>query len=736
MSLNTGNLVTTVNGQAALADVHNINAQLHADHREITIKLLFPYMAISNKTTAEINAITGTNDQQIREERCFAPVDICQVQSYSVDNEAKRDFAIGGLFDVKTSITDARTVILFCKTYIVDARSASKKRADANRSAADIVENEYGYVTVQLPFAYTQLLNSSGEAPDGGITVGASRYGRSRHRFYFNYIIDNNSGIADNITVDDNVYPYSDGYLSKTAFEAGLKRYEEAVAKYQAEYEKYANGHKAYYDTMSDAIKWASPQHKFLLVNNEAENTTFPVVDIQAENQYWNLAEFPPSSSQAWSGIDSYGDYTPEQYGPAYGNDGDRALYDRAMKFEYRDVREVEFTRTGEKKNMPVLFQFLFYTRTSLPASLKSSFVSVYHVLRFTMQYVIEDTQMLAEGEILYTDNTIGFVPSCPSVGKIYIDGTMPSFSLLTEELLITKQPTTDIWLKLESFVQLHYVTPQTNPSGGYNFIDNKIKSFKSADSSLTINTAQVHTGRLSVSIQPNCAAGYAFCDSQTITDYGVYCLGKNFDMRPYVNSTEVLQPNATSGGTFIGQTILRNHVMSDVAVMTSGGIYGGNQWMFKDGKAVSQDTYYLSPLDETGYRLIGDYRLHNARVFVFDNAVTEDGGRVSISQNTAVKIKAFIGNDFVGKATTYGQLLPSLAEAVASISQLQITKLSTAKQGTGFVNVEIGYTIRYKDANSNTWVEQKGDQTQNTQFVDKYIAIEDYDGNIGVIKT
>lgn len=229
MSINTANLITTPNGQAELAEIHRVNAQLFADHREISIELLFPYIAISQKTPEVIEGISSTTPELIKQEPCWANVDVCQVQTYTVQGVQKRDFAIGGLFEVKQDINNALTIILYAQTRIVDSRSAEKKEEDGNRSATTIVAENYGYTAKILPYAYTKILNSDGVYSESGITIGASRYGRSRHRFYFNYIIDNNDGIADNITVNDNVYPYSDGYLSKTAFEIGLERYKKAI---------------------------------------------------------------------------------------------------------------------------------------------------------------------------------------------------------------------------------------------------------------------------------------------------------------------------------------------------------------------------------------------------------------------------------------------------------------------------------------------------------------------------
>ena len=732
MSINTANLVTTENGQVALANIHSINAKLFADHREISVKLLFPYIAISNKKPSEVTAVESSSDADIRAERCYAPVDVCQVQSYSVENTAKRDFTVGGLFDVKVDIPDARTIILFCKTHIADNRSAAKKARDGGQSAETILENEYGYTTVQLPFAYTTVLDSTGAYDDeNGLAIGASKYGRSRHRFYFNYIIDNNSGIADNITVDDNVYPYSDGYLSKTAFELGLKRYEKAVAEYQAEYEKYANGHKLYYDTMADAMKWAAAQHEFLLVNNETVSLPFNNVDLREENHTWGISAWPTSALSADG--DSWKGHTFTQYALPYMDDNDRALYDRAITFECRDVHEVTRTNTNGESSVeavPIKASFMFFIRQGLPVTYKLGYTSVYHVLRFGLQYYLDGQFWLCEGEIFNEDDNVALVPVCPSIGKIHInERNIASFNLLTEELLIT-QPSAEVPLKFEATAQLHYMEAVRN-AGIYGYIDHHIAAFYSKRTAEKTNL-DVWSGNLCPVLQPNFAGGYTFARSNG----NIYCLGKEFDVSEFTESAPIPSLNVDGIGEF---GVLYQTILSNVSCAQYGGIFGGNIYNFKDGKAIAISDYNYSLSAESGFRLCGDFRLHNARVFMYDNAPVNDNSYLSISSATQIKLKVFVNNKFIEKDTTYGVLAADMNNSeIVSISRVEITAVNIYKDGSGFEIATFEYVIHYysSEGTYGSWDWVKKSTLKFTTFINKYIAIEDYNGDCNVVKT
>lgn len=730
MSINTANLITTENGQTALAEVHTINARLFADHREISVKLLFPYITISNKTPSEVAEVESSSDADIRAERCYAPVDVCQVQTYAVENTVKRDFTIGGLFEVKLDITDARTIILFCKTHITDNRSAEKKMRDGNRGAATVLLQDYGYTAVQLPFAYTIVLDSTGTYDEEhGISIGASKYGRSRHRFYFNYIIDNNSGIADNINVGDNIYPYSDGYLSKTAFELGLKRYEKAIESYQAEYEKYANGHKLYYDTMADAMKWAAAQHEFLLVNNESVSLPFAYVNLCDSNETWGISAWPTGELEIGCS-DTWGGLAFTQYGIDYGQDNNRAKYDRAITFEYRDVRKVERTNSNgdvTTEAIPIKASFMFFIRQGLPVTYKMGYVSAYHVLRFCLQYYLDGEVRLCEGEIFYESDNVAFVPVCPSIGKIHInENNLASFNLLTEDLLITR-PSTAVPLKFEATAQLHYLEVQSLEAGQYGYIDHRIIAFYSGRSAEKTD-ADVWSGNLCPVLQPNFAGGYTFARS----DGSVYCLGKEFDLSMFTGSEPT--PSLNTGYNLGKFGVFYQTVLSNVSCAQYGVLFFGKIFNFKDGKIIDMRDYNYALGSEPGFRLCGDFRLHNARVFVYDNAPAADNSYLVVTGDTQIKLKVFIDNKFILVETTYGALAGDMEPiGIVSISALEIKAVNVYKDGAELDRAEFEYTIHYYYG-SWEWINKS--TLKFTTFINKYIAIEDYDGNCNIMKT
>lgn len=732
MSINTSNLVTTANGLAELARVQSLNAKLFEDHREISLQMLFPYIAISQKTVEEVDAIESSTDDSVRAEAAWAHVDTCQVQSYSREDVAYRDFTIGALMEIKTNVENARTVILFCKTRIVDARSSGKKERDGNRTAEDILNSEYCYTVNMLPFAYTELLDSDGNVNPDGIAIGAGKFGRSRHRMLFNYIIDNNSGIADNITVDDNVYPYSDGYLSKRAFEEGLKRYEEAVSEYQAEYEKFANGTRLYYENVADAMRWANPQHEFVLLRNEAETTEFPDVDIQAANQTWGIEQWP-TEPLSYSEPDSYAGFTPEQYGTPYGDDGDRADYERAMMFELKEVRNVEWHKSEgvtENIRIPVFFKFMFYIRKSLPTSEAITFVSTYHVLRYSMQFKLDGSDMYVEGEIPILNDGSAFAPSCPSVGKIKIDRTRPRFSLLTEVVNFS-QPSTNVILKMSSFVQTYYVRYAVTERGPRMLFDN-VEFFKSTmgaqlDSNLNIS------GKLALLIQPNTPAGYTFVKSNG----DMYCFGKDFDLEESVGVG--IQPSFNEPGVNF-DTIFLNAIFSNLPIHIMGNSDSGIMYSFKDARTILMEDFDYNITDPEYMRLVGDFRLHNARVFLYDGSIPNNSRYVQRSKNTIFAVLAFINNKFIVSGGELADITPGMSnEEVASISYIEIvnvesyTNYSAAQSDAQKLRMSL--KVHYKASDADTWHTKSVSFAGGTTFVSKYVAIEDYDGNVGVVE-
>lgn len=743
MSINTANLVTTTNGQTALADVHNINARLHTDHREISVKLLFPYMVISTKSTSDIDTITASTDEEIRAEASWTHVDVCQVQSYSVENDARRDFAIGGLFNVEQNIEGAKTFILFCKTHIVDARSASKKRADGNREAADILQSEYGYVTVQLPFAYTQILDSAGEVPENGITIGAAKYGRSRHRFYFNYIIDNNTGIADNITVDDNVYPYSDGYLSKTAFELGLKRYEAAVAQYQAEYEKYANGHKLYYKNMEEAIKWAQPGHKFYIKNLETDAANFDDVDLQSAIANW--IAWPTDDP---IGNDTYKNYTAANYGmPVAGDDADRYKYERAVIFEVRDVRPVEFevTRNNEKvtetRYLPIRFKFMMFIRSAVPwtgayYSANGCYTALYHAMRVWVN--IGDIYGGFEVNLL-TDES-AFLPVCPTIGKIkVVDGYILQLGLLTNDADITPNPVTqDGGYVFDAGPRFRFIEAGFNGEGGVYYAANQVvASFNCTRYTSGSNPS----GKLFPYVFSNFAGGYSYSTSESPGGPGVqgevsiYEIPLKFDALAMYSET--LKPTMKKEGLVNALLVNTNAILNDTVVSRTGFEYGNN-YIYKD-KDFIEKSYYTEGItignvgESSNYRrLVGEYRLHNGRVFVIDEVI--GSASMFIRSTSLIEVHAYINNRYYTKSSTYGATFGSVVGGANNVEDISFVEVVEVYVGS---NETLGviWNVHYKDHNLNKWEVAQVDDYAPLGAVPRYVAIEDVDGTTNIIK-
>lgn len=743
MSINTANLVTTTNGQTALADVHNINARLHTDHREISVKLLFPYMVISTKSTSDIDTITASTDEEIRAEASWTHVDVCQVQSYSVENDARRDFAIGGLFNVEQNIEGAKTFILFCKTHIVDARSASKKRADGNREAADILQSEYGYVTVQLPFAYTQILDSAGEVPENGITIGAAKYGRSRHRFYFNYIIDNNTGIADNITVDDNVYPYSDGYLSKTAFELGLKRYEAAVAQYQAEYEKYANGHKLYYKNMEEAIKWAQPGHKFYIKNFETDSANFDDVDLQSAIAGW----------QAWPtddpvGNDTYKTYTAANYGsPDPGQDADRYKSERAVIFEVRDVRPVEFetTQNNEKvteiRYLPVRFKFMMFIRSAVPwvgsyYSAHGCYTALYHAMRVWLD--VGDISGGFELNRLRDDQA--YLPVCPTIGKLkVIDGFNIQIGLLTSESDISPNPITqDGGYVFDVGPRLHIIEASFPMPGG-------IPSHRGMRTVASFNCTRYTSGNnpsgnMFPYVFSNFAGGYSYSTSEALDagrgNVSIYEIPLKFDAKAIEDNS--LNPTMVKTGLISELEVKTNSIVNDVVVSKNGDFLTsnrGNNYVYKDKDFIAKGYYDEGiTVGDTGTsgnyrRLIGEYRLHNGRVFVISEIM---GGGYEVIQSTSpIEVYAYINNRYYTKSSTYGDLFSGVVGDVNNITFVEVLEVYVGSDET----LGVVWNVHYKVSGENKWAVSKVETTAPLGAVPRYVAIEDVDGTTNIIK-
>lgn len=628
MSINTSNLVTTANGLAELARVQGLNARLFGDHREISLQMLFPYIAISKKTVEEVEASTSSTDEAIRVEAAWAHVDVCQVQSYSREEVTYRDFTIGALMEIKNNVENARTVILFCKTRIVDARSSSRKSSDGNRTAEDILNSEYGYTVNQLPFAYTELLDSDGNVNTDGIAIGAAKFGRTRHRMLFNYIIDNNSGIADNITVDDNVYPYSDGYLSKRAFEEGLKRYEAAVAEYQAEYEKFANGSRLYYDNVEEALKWANSRHKFLLKKSLRGNGWLTDSLQYAISGAWPLW---PSSALSSSG-DEYDGYTAAKYGTLM--DSVRGLescnWARAVDFWSLDYRKIEFssqegssieTRTVYFQTMP--FQITpLSTFTGISDTVCRTVMYGYNSLRGRIEFFTNETGNLTTKvtrhfEVKFKSPTMLLMPNKPILGKVSYNSQTKTVTahLLIQLIFVTRDDQEG-----KTYVKDGYRFYKMElPESFENNILSPIKTYKGNQKGEILDTMTT-IGRCLPTLVENFPGGYLIEErSEDELSTTLHFVKKEFDSE----KTETYNFDGEISTNYIQN--IKDGVAYFDKIETGEGLYPIKSITFNKGDLITSTNDIVENLTELSSRLVGVYSVKSAKIYVWDYATLQD---------------------------------------------------------------------------------------------------------------
>lgn len=403
MSINTANLIATKAGQLALAEVAEQNQTRSEESKAI---LVFPYIAISPLKPEEVEGIESTTEAEIKKNPCWANVDICQVQTLAdgVDG-TKKDFTIGCLFDVKHDITDARTVILYAQTKGMTSTS----------------NNKY------VPFAYTRLLDSTGVYKEEGITIAQSRYGRSRHRFYFNYIIGDDIGASDVINVDENYYPYSDGYLSKTAFENGLSRYEKAVKDMQEDYQKSIDELKQWtqiysrgvycYETLDDAEKNAVKGQRIEIAKELFGTTQIDNLDIfNVDNFEFETPLITPPTAVNKSGASAASDILS-----AY------AAYVGEAKFFGR----LSINEDGKETTrlVPIKMKYVMWQATLLPPSERSQYRVGYKKLRV----VLEHDGIMHGYEL---DAGRFFAPVPPTIGKCEILNTSVINRIVTQVMI------------------------------------------------------------------------------------------------------------------------------------------------------------------------------------------------------------------------------------------------------------------------------------------------------------
>ena len=730
MSINTSNLVTTTNGQSELSKVHSVNHALNLDGREIHVEFLFPYIAISKKSPDEVAIITSSTDSEVKSEPCWSNVDICQVQTYSVLGTIKRNFTIGALFDVKEDIEGAKTVILFAKTIIVDNRSKERIEKDSHRSAVDIVLNNYGYETKMLPYAYTMLLGETGNYVVEGIKIGAARFGRSRHRFYFNYIIDNNDGIADNITVDDNVYPYSDGYLSKTAFELGLERYEKAVSEYVTEYNKYANGRNIHYENLEGAITSAVNGHKFYLEQNELEDVSFGYVDLKQESSIYGWGEWP---AYALDSLDDeiYDGLVPknfDNYAPH--DDANAAKIQRGMLFTDKDIKCVEYTDylgNVSEKYVNMKLNCLMMVRTSLPPLQQMFTTSLYNFARIVVQLFIKDLGSVDFGFELTSSQgwdksptkDLFFIPQMPSIGKIKIKESLVNgkLKLGVSTLIMTNDVSSEIayynssigdgngnWFKSLITIRNVNVTTGLMEMGippvmenlevsilkrGECYVSNLLGEsvvYPTQDGQPVAEKDVVCTG-LSYKLQPNFAGGYGFRLKESESTHKSFLLSKDFTQEEVSSCDSLTLSNVgpTPSTTFVINDI--SHTLMSYMPEEMTGTTPSDWLMFAidDKKMVKTDLPAEHYLPKAGlimnldskmyYTLISESRLHNARVLIAEKR-EENAFYRAITSSTELYIVIIANSNVYKLSLTYGRLLGE-SVTVTNVSNVEVVGVS-----------------------------------------------------------
>lgn len=755
MSINTSNLVTTTNGQSELAKVHSVNYALNKDGREIHVEFLFPYITISKKSPEEVAIITSSTDSEVKSEPCWSNVDICQVQTYSVLETIKRNFTIGALFDVKEDIEGAKTVILFAKTIIVDNRSKEKIEKDSHRSAKDIVLNNYGYETKMLPYAYTMLLDETGNYSETGIKIGAARFGRSRHRFYFNYIIDNNDGIANNITVDDNVYPYSDGYLSKTAFELGLERYEKAVSEYVAEYNKYANGRNVHYENLEGAITNAVNGHKFYLEQNELEDASFAWVDLKGASSIYGWEEWPKPTLNSLED-EIYDGFVPknfDNYAPH--DDANAANVQRGMLFTDKDIKCVEYTDylgNVSEKYVSMKLNCLMTVRTSLPPLQRMFTTSLYNFARIIVQLFIKDLGEVdfgfeiqsAQGWDISSTKDLFYIPQIPSIGKIKIKESLVNgkLKLTMSTLIMTNDVSSEIayynssigdgngnWFK--SFITIRNISVTTGlmEMGIQPAMENlKVSILKRGEcyvpnllgesvvyptqDGLPVTNKDVACTGLSYKLQPNFAGGYGFLLKEGESQHKDFLLSKEFTQEEVSSCDSVIHQNneKTASTTFVINDI--SHTLMSYMPEEMTGTTPSDWLMFAiDGKKVIKTDlpaeHYLPKagliMDSDSkmyYTLISESRLHNARVLIAEKR-EENAFYRAINSSTEVYIVIIANSNVYKLSLTYGRLLGE-SVTVTNVSNVEIVSFSLRENfssGNGTSPVfKIGMKVRMGD--------------------------------------
>lgn len=753
MSVNTENLITTAHGLARLAKIQEVSEALRRDGKHVSISLVFSHFAFSTKSSRDLDELYDIDPVDAHDEAATSPVDVCQVQSFSVIEDGqsvqKRDFTLSANFDIPEVVTGIKTILLYCIDHIVDNRTAEEKEADGTPYAEVLLARDYDYHSSDLfdIFAYTRVLDETGTYLPNGISVGASVYGRSRIRVHFNYIIDDINA-AEVISVEPNIYPYSSGYLSQRAFNEGIRRYEEALETYRMDWERFAMGQSPTYNYFEEAHTKSSPRNRFIIRFPELEYS-FDSTDLE---------------TNSGAALDTYKGYTA----PNYEMSGySRKEQDRASYYEDTFMKTVMWkyvdSETGnvveEERYLPVHIQALYYLRTGLPmentsgheANVKLDHVTVYHVLRLAIHIKADSTEVTQVGEILLDDNTKALFPQVPHIGLIYLDSSGPQglqdpsleFGIINEGLEIKNTISQDDRVEfLNRMFVLQAKTENPSPTEQLSIIQKSVSGAQGYSGFGGIKFDYNHSDpgshgysgadNIIRRLAPNFAAGNLL--TSFMYGYFVYFLSNDFDIKTY----------NTSGQLLVWQTDEYDKVIDTVSMfgdlpvfskLYDGVIY--NQYGDPTNGHVDATTLTSMMLLDDTLRIVSDSHLHNCRVIV----TADDWQSNAITPALSTTYSAFImmeGACMMFPLITNVLLTPRLpdlasTDCIQDIHVKRVQCVGTELSITLLVNYKASASPLYRQAE----IEMRGNggslPYSNTN--EQYVTVKDTRGKLGMLR-
>lgn len=762
MSVNTENLITTAHGLARLAKIQEVSEALRRDGKHVSISLVFSHFAFSTKSSLDLDELYDIDPVDANDEAATSPVDVCQVQSFSViengQSVQKRDFTLSANFDIPEVVTGIKTILLYCGDHIVDNRTDEEKEADGAPFVETLLARDYDYHSSDLYdiFAYTRVLDETGTYQPNGISVGASVYGRSRIRVHFNYIIDDINA-AEVISVEPNIYPYSSGYLSQRAFNEGIRRYEEALETYRMDWERFAKGQSPDYTFLAEAYAKSSARNIFIVQRNEIEEQGWGNTNLETYSGY---------------NQDTYKGYTPTNYELSGYS---RKTQESCMYFEDKFMKLCAWkhidAETGEtvteELHVPVKIEALYYLRSGLPMSSNSEVnnyankyvgvFSYYHVLRFAISIAIDGVIIHQVGEVCFLQDSNVMAPKVPGIGKLNVDTSLPAgmndpvldFGLLLEGLTIVSTGN-KINLNMTQFA----VRAQTGDTGSLNeqLVTTLEREYKAQG---------VGGGNTSVTFD------------YEMTEIGMYCYSGDEEifskMEPNFGAGNLVQQR--SGSNLVAQFVQNNFEISDneyapgiknlktltTVSLNSYGALPNTVSIFGDFPVISRayngtidDKYgssanghvdaelLLDDLDnDYGLRILSDTKLYNCRAIIAANDL--DANTINITNSTTYTLYLMYEGGCKKFALINAALLAMMITDLLGVAYIQMIRALRVDVNGSDVSVTL--CVHYKSSSSGTTYKQKVvDVTTSATVqhpfgnsINKYVAISDTNGNIEV---